>query len=995
MVNLSGFFIKNNILLILLTSVFVFGGIFSFANLNRNEDPGFKIRTAGITTYAEGLNAKKVDSYITRQIEKELLKMEEIEDIREESLFGQSVIYADLYEYYDLIQPVWDRLRRKIELAKADLPEGVSPVVNDEFGDVFGALIGVSKVNATYEELYDLTKSLRDEFLKLKSRGKVEIFGEREETLYLYFKNSFFSNLKLTPDILSNFVKSVNITGGGSGISSDKDYIEINSADEFKSLEDIKKRTLNISGKPIFFQDIFDIQKTVKKPEKRLVRSNGEDALIIGISLKEGGNILKWGEEIKNKIKDLRNKNPGAKIEILALQSDYVKLLTDKFTSSLFESIFAVILIVLLILGFKTGIITGGIIFATVTSTFFVMKALNIGLDKISLSALIISLGILVDNSIVIAEGCLKNGVFEKEKIKECVISTAYKFQNPLLIVTLTTSLSFLPVFLAKSAVGEYASNLFRVVFITLVFSWFYSVSLLPYLMYKFGHKDALKEKKPGVVDFLKKKIDFCLDYPKTVVFAGIILSVFSFAAFLFVPKIFFPDSDRNMFEIRLNLKNGVSFEETKRATTFVENYLKNQSDVTDFSSYIGTTAPRYVLSASPEAERTNFSMILINVKDYKTVNKNIKEAKNFINRNLPNVQAVVRKIPLGPPYDAPVEIRIINNDLFELFKLSKLVSSELASIGGVYLVKNNWGDFVPEYKITVNENAAIMAGISPDYLFDYLNSFYNGKTLTYYYRNDVKIPVVLKGEESEGRKSDGLKNLSFYSVQHNGIIPLEQVANVVLDFTPSRILRRNNSYVLTVQGWNDESANARKITEKISSKLDKISGLNYEFGGIVEKSGKGNKSVTENIPAAFGIILLILAGYFNSIKKPFLIAFCAVLALSGANVGLLLTGSDFGFMTFLGYICLVGICMNNGVILVNEIKEETEKEIKEAAKSRVEPVLLTCLTTMGGMLPLWVKNDPMFSTLAISIICGLLTSIMITLFFLPSLFLLLSGKTK
>ncbi len=982
--NLSEFFIKNNILLIALTLIFGIGGMFAFFNLNRNEDPGFKIRTASIITDTSGFSAKNTNDYVTRPIENLLLQTEEIEDIRSESLTGKSVIYADLYEYYDNIQPIWDKLRRKVALAKSFIPNGLEPVVNDEFADVYGALIGVSKQGADYEELFDLAENARDEYLKLPSRGKAEIVGKQDEVLYFYLNGSYFSNLGLTAGGIKDYISSVNVIKGGGAYVTPSNYIEITPKKIFFDEESAKNTVLNIKGKPVLAKNVFNIEKTVKKPLMKLVRSNGKEALIIGISMKEKGNILKWGKEIREKTAELSKNFPEAKFEILALQSDYVKLLINKFTSSLFESIFAVIFIVFIILGAKTGLITGGIILITTASAFLTMKALNIGLDKISLSALIISLGILVDNSIVIAQGSLKEKYTTDSEIRNHIITTAGKFQLPLFITTMTASLSFLPVFIARSTVGEYASNLFKVVFITLIFSWFYSVSLLPYLMYKFGYSDKTKQREIFLINFFKNKIPSALAHPKKTIILSVFLFLTSLILFYFVPKIFFPDSDRNMFEIRLNLKNGVSFEETNKAAIKTEDYLSKLSYVTSYSSYIGTSAPRYVLSASPEADRRNFAMILVNVKDYKEVGRHIEEAKSFINKELTNVQAVVRKIPLGPPVDAPFEVRIINNDIGKLFEYEKIVSRELSKIKGVYLVKNNWGDNTPEYQITINQTAAALAGVTPSFLFKYLNACYNGEELTYYYRGDIKVPVVLYGGGGAP-----LESISFYSDNLNKIIPLAQIAQAKPVFTYSRILRRNNSYVLTVQGWFDESLTANKTAEILTPVLDKIEGLNYEYGGTIEKSKKGNKSVEEKIPVGFGVIFLILIGYFNSLKKPFLILICAFLALTGANFGLFITNSDYGFITFLGYICLIGICANNGIILINEIKGNNPKEIERAAISRIEPVLLTCLTTIGGMLPLWIKNDPMFSTLAISIIFGLVSSILITLLVLPCVYLI------
>lgn len=995
MINISNYFMKNSALLIMLTAVFIICGIKSYSELNRNEDPGFKIRTASIITNTERLNAVKTDLYVTRQIENYIEKMEEIEDIRSESIDGLSIIYADLYENYKNIRPIWDRLRRKTESAKFSLDKNFTPEINDEYGDVFGALIAVSKKNAPYEELFDLTDNIKDEYQKLNTAGKVEIFGRQNETAYIYFDPSIINNLKLTPDEIINMFNNINTYQGGGKITTGKINLEINPEFKFNTIEDIQNSLIKISNSVIEAKNIFKIIKTTKKPKTKQIKSNGEDCLLIGITLKENGNIIQWGKEIKDKTNELKTKYKNAKIEIIQLQSEYVKKLIGKFTSSLMESIISVIFIVFFILGLKSGLITGFIIFATITSTFFVMKIFNIGLDKISLSALIISLGILVDNSIVMAQGILSKKLNTKEEIKKHITDTAYKFQTPLIIVTLTTSLAFLPVFLAQSTVGEYASNLFKVIFIVLIFSLFYSLSLLPYLMYKFGYKDNVSKREIFLTKYIKEKTEYCFYHPKKTIAYFILIFLFSCILFYFTPKIFFPDSDRSAYEIKLNLKNGASFNETNNAIEKIENYLKNNKNTVNFLSFTGCSAPRYVLSASPENDKTNFGMLLVNIKNYKKLNEEILKAKAFIEKNILNADVIVRKIPLGPPVEAPVEIRIINKNMDELFYFAKIVEDKLKSQKGIYLVKNNWGEKVPEIEIEIDKNACYLAGLNPKYLFDYLYTCYSGLILTYYYRDDIKIPVILKLDEELTQSTEKLNNISIYSKTLAQTIPINQFAKTKINYTRAKILRRNNNYALTVQGWTKGSATAQKIINKIEPQLKNIKKLKYEIGGEIEKSKKGNNSILNKIPLAFGIIFLILTGYFNGIKKPVIIFLCAILGLAGANIGLFITGSYFGFITLLGYVCLIGICADNGVILLSEIKSEAKEDILNAAKSRIEPVLLTCLTTIGGMLPLWLKNDPMFSSLAVAVIFGLISSILITLLFLPALYGLTCEKQR
>ncbi len=985
MIKIGEFFIKNQSLLIALIFIFLIFGIFSYFNLNRKEDPDFKIRTASITTIANGFSPIEVDKYITSQIEKSIFQMDEIENIRSESFFNKSVIYVDLFENQNNIQQVWDKLRRKTELSISKLPNGIKPVVNDEFDTVFGALVSISNENVNYETLFDTTNNIKNDFLKLSQRGKVEIFGANKEVIYLKYKNAYFSSLGFSVNQILDFFSLLNVLDGGGDIFSKNNLIKFNLNSPLKSFDDIKKVQIPINNNSVLLDSIFKIEKTTDIYNKTLIRANGNNSLLIGISLKKNGNILKWGAEIKELIKKVQKKYKGYKIESLILQSDYAKTLTDKFSNSLFESIFFVILITILILNKKVGFIVGFIILLTISSTFLVMNLFNVSLDKITLSALIISLGILVDNSVVIAEAILNNQ--KKLDKKELILAISSKFQFPLFVTTLIASFSFLPIFISKSTVSEYASNLFVIIFIVLFFSWFYSITVLPFLILKFFSFERYIKRNFLFLNYFKRLIENSFLHSKKVVLISLILFLFSLILFLFIPKIFFPDSDRNMFEIRLNLNNGAAFNQTKETIIKIENYLKTLADVKKYASFIGMSAPRYVLSANLEAERENLGMLLVILNNYKTVDKNILKVKDFISKHILNAQVIVRKTPLGPPVDAPFEIRIYDNNLDKLFSFYKKVKNELLKIDGISLIKDNWGEKILEYQIDLNQNQLVLSNVSSKELYDFLNSFYNGKNLGFYYRDDIKIPIILIGDNSS-YNPEFIQFLTL-SNKNNSIIPINQLANIYPKFVYPKIIRRNNFYSITLQTWLND-VGPFEVKNKILPKLNSIEGLNFEFGGVIEKSKKGNISVIKNIPICYGLIFLVLIYFFKSFLIPSLILFSSFLSIIGANFGLFLLGKEFGFITLLGYICLVGICTNNGVILFSEISSYEENEIINAVKKRVEPVFLTCFTTILGMLPLWLKNDSMFSTLAVSIVFGLLSSFFITLFFLPNLYCLI-----
>lgn len=992
---MSEFFIKNKILLIVLTAILFIGGVFAYIKLERDEDPGFKIRTASITTKCPNMRAKEVDEYVSQTIEDVILEMDEVEHIKVQSYDGLSVIFVDLYEKYKEIQPIWDKLRRKVDKIRGELPNGVSPFVNDEYGDVYGTIFSIEGDDYSYEELKDIADDVKDEILTLENAGKAEIYGAQKEAVYLTAKQSTVLNYGINQEVLKTFLKGANVLGVGGFIQVDGNKFLIEGTSSLKDVENLKNLPVEIGGGNVKLGDIFEITKGYIEPPTEICRSNGKKAILIGVSMKEGGNILNWTKEMRAEIKKLYEHYPiGLDFKIQALQGEYVKILTDKFVVSLLESIVIVIGLVLLILGIRTGIIIGFIILCIIFSTFFVMEKLGIGLDKISLSALIISLGILVDNSIVVAEGSIQR-IKEGQKPEEAVIAVANKFKTALLCASLITSLAFLPIYLAKSAVSEYTSSLFKVVFITLMFSWFYSTTLLPFLTAKFIKKEKAEAAKIDVQRFFKPIVDLSLKNPfKTVGIAGGAVAL-SFLLFVFVPKIFFPDSDRSMFEIRLNLSESANIYQTAEKITKVENFIKTMPEIKNFSSYIGISAPRYVLSSSPVAPRENFGMILVNTEDYKTVDSCITKVKNQINKEFADVNAVVRKVPLGPPYDAPVEIRVYGFDEKEIFKFVYEIQNKLKTAEGVYLVKNDWGYKTPRIKVLVDNAQAMRLGISPYNILSSIYANFEGEKITDYFEGTTNIPVIYRTDKSFRSFTDSINSLQIQTAKGKRSVPADEVMSTKVEFEYPKIFRRDNRATVTVQAWINGNTTAHEVITGMIPFLDETDwpfGYGYEIGGSYESSKRGNKSITKEIPTAFGFILIILVVLFNGIKKPAVTAICALAALAGANIGLLITGSYFGFMTFLGYICLVGIATNNAVILLESIEGGN---VKKAVRSRITPVFLTAFTTIGGMLPLWLGRDPMFSSLAIAIIFGLAGSVLITLLVAPALYLIFSRSEE
>lgn len=1007
---ITDFFFKNELLLITVIIIMLFGGIAYYLTTPRNEDPGFKIRTAVVTTSFIGANANQVDKYVTDKIEEAVEQMGEVEDVKSRSYDNKSVVYVDVWEYFKELQPIWDKLRRKVDNAKLKLPKNTVVNVNDEFGDVYGIVLALIGEDFDYWELKDYSDKVKDELLKLENSAKVEVMGVQKEVVYLYYDNAKLAKYRLTSENLQKILSQSNIISPSGEILVGDKYLLLQTQDNYKTVENIKNTAISLPDRKesLKLGEILNVEKTYLEPSEVITGFMGKKALIIALSMKENGNILNFGKEVKNKIKELKQYLPiGINLEIAAFQPDYVKYLTDKFTSSLIQSILIVIAMILFILGVKMGFIVGFIIPITILGAFLIMGYFKIGLDKISLSALIIALGILVDNSIVISEGILREIKLKTQNLKESAIRICEKFQTPLLVSTLMTSCAFLPIYLAESTVSEYTSSLFKVVATVLLVSWILSITFLPYLIVKcFKNNQKSKIKEINVSKYLSRFTKKALKRPKTTVFFAGVFVLSSFFLFTFVPKIFFPDSDRAMFEIEVNMPQGADIIVTKKEIEKIENFLNNTKGVTTYSSYVGTSAPRYVLSASPEPIKSNYGMILVNTENYKEVSRIIKEVQNFCTKTLSDSNTIVRKVPLGPPYDAPVEIRILGDDEKKIFKIVRDIQEKLKKIKGVILVKDDWGAQTPKVKINVDEQAASRYGITNSIIASSLNAGLSGYQVSDYFRGITNVPIIYRLEKTSRDNLNKVDSINIFSPIYNLATPLSQIATLSLSFEYPQIFRRNGYLTVTIQGWIDkEKTTADKVIKTIKPYLNSIDyplGYSWEEGGSVESSKKGNKSIAQKLPIAFGIIILLLIGYFKSYKIPFIILLSALMALSGANLGLLITRSEFGFMTFLGYICLVGIATNNAVVLIDTIEKEKLSSklnlkllVQKSSRSRITPIILTALTTIGGMLPLWIGRDPMFSSLAVAIIFGLISSVAITLFVTPCIYFILFEKKE
>jgi len=1013
--NLTKWTLKWNRVAIAFLIVALVGGVSVYKKIPKAEDPGFIVRVALIQTIFPGASPKRVEQLVTDKLEKVIQEIPELNYIQSESRNGLSVIYVHIKPKYKNMRPIWDALRRKVDKAKPKLPKScIGPFVNDEFGDVFGQVIALTGDGYSYRELKKVADQVRDELLRLDGVAKVEIHGSQEERVFLEFNTDKMAKLKITMPYLKQILSSRNVIFPGGSVYVGSERIFLEPSGNYESEKDILNTIIPLPNKKsvVYLKDLVTVKRGYVTPPKAKMHFNGKDGLAIAISMSEDGNILELGEKVDNLMKRLENYYPaGIHFEKVAMQPARVRKTVKDFEINLLQSVVIVILVMLFSLGKRTGFLVASLIPMTIVIAVLFMHLFSIGIDQISLAALLIALGMLVDNAIVTSENIMVQ-IKEGVPAYDAAINSGKELAKPLLTSSLITSSAFLPIALAKSSVGEYCASLAKVVSITLLTSWVLAITIIPlfcYLVYKnyIPSKEDETNYNTKIYVTYKKLLSFALH--NRAIFLGMLVLVFLISNYSskFIPKTFFPSSDNAIITVEIETPFGSSFDFTEKTVSKFENYMKKEllvnkqrkEGVVNWAAFIGEGAPRYILPYGPEPPRPNYSYLIINLTSYQVLNGVLDKIKHFANENLPQARTLIRQLPMGPPVDYPIEVRVMGKSEKELYRLSEKIKSKLRTIKGVINIKDDWGERIKKLQIVVNQDKALVSGITSIDVALSLQTMLDGIKVSDYKEDDKIIPIVLKGQGKDEKSVDDLKNIPIVSSVTGKSVPLGQIAEIKTVFEPSQILRRDRYKTITVQAQLEKGVYAESVNKIIEPWLKEQSknwdlGYRWEIGGEREESGKGNKSIMEQLPVAGLAIILLLIIQFNSFRKPLILLSVIPFAFIGVNTGLLIAHSYFGFMTLLGVVSLCGIVINNANVLMDRIRIELEEHKKspqdaifEAAVKRLRPIMLTTLTTVGGLIPLWLGGGPMWEPMAIAIIFGLSFATLLTLVVVPVIY--------
>ncbi len=979
---LAEFSIRKKVITTALLVVVFFAGVTAYFDLPRAEDPGFTVRTALVTTAFPGASPDRVELLVTDPLERAIEEQPEVDHIESTSRTGFSVIEVEYEDQYMDMQPIFDDLRTKVEDAAPQLPAGARPpTVNDEFGDVYGTLVGLTGEGLTMAELDEVAEDVRSELLTLSEVAKVQVYGRKAKRIYLEYNGARLAELGLSAGQLAQILESRNILISGGSVETKRERLELEPTGNFGSVDELRQAVVRLptTGQVLALEDIVDVRRGYADPPTSSVHYSGRPGLVLGISLREGGKITQLGEQVQATLQRLEERYPiGLSFDLAAFQPEVVERQVNSFVSSLLQGVVAVIVVMLVSLGLRTGLMVASVIPMTMIATMWLMQQFEIGLNKMSIAGLIIALGMLVDNAIVIAEAVLVE-VREGKGVVEATVDTAQELRFPLFTSSLTTVAALLPIYLAESAVGEYTAPITEVVAIALIVSWVLALTLLPLLIVAYLKRTGdLPDDGPsaaenggaaegggaaedggtaggGGADDSPYASAFYERYRQSLLFglrrrgltvaAAVALFAAALWSFQFVPQSFFPKKQASQFTVEIELPYGVPFDRTEALVSDVEGYLADSLQVdaavraaedttargvTDWTAYVGRGAPRFVLPYAPEQPRSNYAYLLVNITAYEHLEPIMDRLQAHLDRTYPSITARVERLQNGPPIPYPVEVRISGDDPDEIFRIADRVKTRLDSIDGVRNIKDNWGARTKRLRVDIHEPRVRRAGLSNRDVARSLQAALDGIPLTEFREGNELYPVVLRSQAEGETDPSQLESVRVYSQQTGTNVPLAQVADLDLTFQPSRVLRYDRKRTVTVQAdlAPGTETTAFAVANRLDPWLQSASqdwpiGYSYDFGGKVETSGESQQSIFVKLPLAALIVVLLLIVQFNSIRKPLIILVTIPLGLIGVIAGLLMTQKAFGFMSLLGVIALSGIVIKNAVVLIDRIEIE------------------------------------------------------------------------
>jgi len=1009
--NLSAWSLSHKQMVLYLMIVLMAAGVISYLNLGRAEDPDFTFKVMVVRTLWPGATAREVERELTERIEKKLQETPWVDVLRSASKPGESLVFVILKDYTPKpeVPEAWRQVRKKLDDIRDTLPSGVQgPYPNDEFGDVQINIFALTGDGFDLSGLRRYADRIALDLKNVPDVKRVELIGVQNEKIYIDVSPNRLASLGITPQQVAEALQKQNAVNPAGFVETDSDRIRLRVSGGFDSVARVRNTDLLVNGQHFRMGDIAKVSRGLADPPSPRMHVGVVPAIGIGVVMDKGGNVIDLGENLKQAMNKISSELPaGVEVHVVANQPEVVKGSITLFERSLTEAVLIVLAVSFLSLGWRTGTVVALSIPLVLAITFFMMKIFGINLQRISLGALVIALGLLVDDAIIAVEMMVVKMEQGWDKFKAATYaytSTAF----PMLTGTLITAAAFTPVGFSKSAASEYTISIFQVVTIALLVSWVVAVVFTPYLGYRLLDPNKLiaKAQRHGsdVYDTpfyrrLRAVVEWCLRNRWKVILATILVFVLSILAFgKFVQQQFFPAASRLELMVDVWLPQGASLKATGHEVERIENLVKDDPGIAHSSSYIGNGAPRYFLSLDQQLFADNFAQFIIvtkGLKEREEVKRRLEEKFAAPDGGYSHLRVRVVRLENGPPIGYPVQFRVMGEDLTRLRDISEQVAAMMRANKHLQNVNFDWNEKIKSVRVEVNQDRARQLGTSSQEISQALQGWLNGVALTQYREGDQLIDVVWRGKKSDARSLDHLPDLDI-PLAGGRHVPLAQLASLVPVLEEGLIWRRNRLPTMTVRADMADEMQPATISTQLNAQFDSLRaklpvGYRIEMGGSIEESAKNQTAIMKVMPLMLVGVITLLMIQLQSISRTVIVFLTAPLGLIGVTMALLLFRVPFGFVANLGFIALAGMIMRNAVILVDQIRQDEEEgktqwqAIVSSTVRRFRPIMLTASAAILAMIPL--TRQVFWGPMAVSIMGGLVVATLLTCLFLPALY--------
>ena len=998
------YFLSKKPVTILLLVLVLAGGLLAYVKMGKLEDAPFTIKQALVLTPYPGASPSEVQSQVTDVLEESIQALGELYYLKTENRAGLSkiTVYVKKETRADEMQQLWDKLRRKVSDVQSKLPEGAGPsVVNDDFGDVLGVFYGLTGSGHSYRELEDEAKLIKNEILKVKDVAKVEIYGTQTPTIDISVSPSVMARSGITMADIARAFEAQNKVVDAGGIDVGSNRLRIESTGNFYSLDDIRNLTIvSRTGEHFRLADITRIEESYQTPASNLMRINGQPAVGIAISTVPTGNVVDMAAAVKESLQQMSGSMPeGFELVTLYDQGYESAVANQGFILNLIISVLTVVAILLFFIGFKNGLLIGSGLVFSIFATLIVMLCTDIALQRMSLAAIIIAMGMLVDNAIVVSDSALVNmqrGMRKRVAIMRACSSTAL----PLLAATVIAILTFLPIYFSPHITGELLSSLVIVIGVSLMFSWVFALTQTPFFIQEFVRRPRPEELKSTLFDgkyynMFRRSLRWVIKHRYATIACMVLLLVLSAWSFKFIPKVFVPALDKQYFTVDVWLPEGSNIDETGKLAEEMAAYIRTHGEAEMVSTFIGRTPPRYYLSNVAFGPQSNYTQLLVKCHTSEESRRLNAALQDSIRLKFPGPLIKVNKFELSPLTEAVIEARFLGPDPAVLDSLVGQAIEIMRRNPKVADARNEWGNMALMLRPVYDPVKAGELGITKAQMMQSVKSISDGVPVGIYRDNEKKVPVLLKSEGYDITDAASLGNFSVWNGERSA--PLSQVTERIettWEFPQMRTYNRQLS-MAAMCGVKPGHTMA-EVHGEIRSEIEAMPlppGYTFFWDSQYKDQGEAMEAIAKYFPLAFLMLIVFLVALFGNFRQPIIILCILPLSLIGVAVGMLLTGFDFGFFPIAGWLGLLGMIIKNVIVLIDEINIQRREGVPaytaviESTVSRTRPVLMAATTTILGMVPLLF--DIAFGGMAATIIFGLTFATLLTLFVTPALYIL------